>query len=138
MARRHLLSEPRFSEIRRVLDQRRRELLRRMAVKRNDVRTGGERSRATMADECAPPDSLDDLDTALIEMSSQMLVRIDMAIRRIEQGQYGICVECAGEIAQARLRALPFAMRCRGCEEAHERKRAPAHSGRAVQSVWKE
>ena len=39
---------------------------------------------------------------------------------RINDGTYGGCFECGGEIAEARLRALPFAMRCKDCEEAHE------------------
>jgi RNA polymerase-binding transcription factor DksA len=33
---------------------------------------------------------------------------------------YGDCSECGEEIVEARLRALPFAVRCKDCEEAHE------------------
>jgi DnaK suppressor protein len=33
---------------------------------------------------------------------------------------YGDCFECGDEIAEARLRALPFAVRCRECEQSRE------------------
>ena len=40
--------------------------------------------------------------------------------KRLEEGTYGNCFECGDEIAEARLRALPFALRCKDCEEARE------------------
>ena len=42
------------------------------------------------------------------------------ALRRLEDGSYGDCFECGDEISEARLRALPFAVRCKECEEARE------------------
>jgi DnaK suppressor protein len=38
----------------------------------------------------------------------------------LDEGSYGTCAECAGEIAGRRLRALPFAMRCQDCEDRRE------------------
>jgi len=42
------------------------------------------------------------------------------ALARLDQGDYGNCFECGEEIAEKRLRALPFAVRCKDCEEARE------------------
>ena len=42
------------------------------------------------------------------------------AVSRLEQGDYGNCFDCGAEIAEKRLRALPFAVRCKDCEEARE------------------
>ena len=39
---------------------------------------------------------------------------------RLEEGTYGDCFECGDEISEPRLRALPFAVRCKDCEEARE------------------
>ena len=39
---------------------------------------------------------------------------------RLEQGDYGNCFDCGEEIAEKRLRALPFAVRCKDCEAARE------------------
>jgi DnaK suppressor protein len=62
----------------------------------------------------------EDIDLALIEMKSETLRKIDTALDRLEQGSYGSCAECGGQITEARLRALPFALRCRRCEEVRE------------------
>lgn len=62
----------------------------------------------------------DDLALALLQMHSHTLARIDAALARLDAGGYGCCVECEGEIAARRLRALPFAVRCQGCEENRE------------------
>jgi DnaK suppressor protein len=47
--------------------------------------------------------------------------RLTAAIRRIEQGVYGICVQCAGAVEPARLRAIPEVETCIRCQEALER-----------------
>jgi len=41
-------------------------------------------------------------------------------LARLERGDYGFCYECGEEIGEKRLRALPFAVRCKDCEEARE------------------
>jgi DnaK suppressor protein len=53
-------------------------------------------------------------------MKSETLNKVDAALRRLDDGTYGDCYECGEEIAEARLRALPFAVRCKDCEEARE------------------
>jgi len=53
-------------------------------------------------------------------MKSETLSRIEAALRRLDQGTYGNCVGCRGRISNERLRALPFAVRCTGCEKARE------------------
>ncbi len=45
------------------------------------------------------------------------------AIRRMEDGTYGICESCENGIERARLRALPFAKKCMVCQNASERGR---------------
>lgn len=60
------------------------------------------------------------LELALLEMRATTLTGIDDAITRLDAGRYGLCFECGGPIAVRRLRALPFAVRCRSCEEERE------------------
>jgi RNA polymerase-binding transcription factor len=43
------------------------------------------------------------------------LVRIEMALRRLEAGEYGYCVSCGKEIAPRRLEVDPLAERCIDC-----------------------
>ena len=49
-----------------------------------------------------------------------MLVKIEAALRRLSMGTYGDCSVCGLPIAESRLYALPFALRCRDCEQARE------------------
>ncbi|MGI9462631.1 MAG: TraR/DksA family transcriptional regulator [Aestuariivirgaceae bacterium] len=43
------------------------------------------------------------------------LVRIDQALRRVEEGEYGYCQECGEEIAPKRLEIDPSASNCVKC-----------------------
>ena len=50
----------------------------------------------------------------------RMLKQVDLALRRLAEGAYGFCADCGEEIGVERLRSLPFALRCRDCQEAWE------------------
>jgi DnaK suppressor protein len=54
---------------------------------------------------------------ALVQITSRTLQGIESALRRLKTGTYGKCSECRGDIPEARLRAMPFAERCRDCQE---------------------
>lgn len=41
--------------------------------------------------------------------------RIEAALKRLDEGEYGWCVECGEEIAAKRLESDPAAPRCAGC-----------------------
>jgi DnaK suppressor protein len=60
------------------------------------------------------------MDFALMEMESETLRKIDDALLRLQAGTYGVCGDCDATIAEPRLRALPFASRCRDCQEQEE------------------
>jgi DnaK suppressor protein len=70
--------------------------------------------------ETSEVDIQEDIELALIQMKAETLNKINEALARLEDGRYGMCFECGDEIAEARLRALPFAVRCKDCEEARE------------------
>jgi RNA polymerase-binding transcription factor len=53
---------------------------------------------------------------ALKQTDSKLLRAIDEAIHRIDQGTYGICMECENEIAPARLEAVPWTRVCIDCK----------------------
>ena len=61
-----------------------------------------------------------DIELALLQMKTEVLTRIDQALVRIDAGEHGRCVTCEADISEARLRALPFAVRCKACEEKRE------------------
>ena len=53
---------------------------------------------------------------ALKQTDSKLLRVIEEAIHRIDQGTYGICLECENEIAPARLEAVPWTRVCIDCK----------------------
>ncbi len=60
----------------------------------------------------------------LISMSAndrQLLTQIDEAVRRIEAGEYGECVNCGEPVQDKRLEAVPWARFCLRCQDLQER-----------------
>lgn len=56
----------------------------------------------------------------LFDRGSRRLRDINAALRRIEEGSFGECVECGQEISEKRPEAIPWASRCVRCEENRE------------------
>jgi len=54
------------------------------------------------------------------QQSTQLLQGIELALRRIESGDYGFCLQCEEPIAFTRLQAQPFASLCLDCQSASE------------------
>jgi DnaK suppressor protein len=61
------------------------------------------------------------------------LRRLAAALERLENGEYGVCVECSETIKDARLRAMPEVERCVPCQEEVERLERLSHGNG---SVW--
>ena len=61
---------------------------------------------------------------AVLQMKGDALQRLREALDRLEAGEYGFCDDCGLEIAEKRLQALPFALRCTACEASHEQQEA--------------
>jgi len=117
------MDRDRYAELRRILDERRKEILSEVHSKIRDVRTEGANSPThgvLDAAETSESDIQDDIEFALIQMKAETLNKIEEALRRLEEGTFGYCYECGEEISEKRLRALPFAVRCKDCEEARE------------------
>jgi DnaK suppressor protein len=114
----------RYAELKQMLDDRRRELQAEVQGKMRGVREEGswcgKLNEVLDAVESAEADIQEDLEFALVQMKSETLNKVNDALVRLEQGNYGNCFDCGEEIAEKRLRALPFAVRCKDCEEARE------------------
>lgn len=113
----------RYAELKRILEERRREILSAVKEKMRDVRAEGESGEGQGvldAAEASEADIQDDIEFALIQMKAETLAKIGEALARLEEGTFGYCFECGEEIEERRLRALPFAVRCKECEEARE------------------
>ena len=112
----------RYEDLKQMLEDRRREILAEVQEKIRDVRTEGtaHKTRVLETGDGSEADIQEDIEFALIQMKAETLAKIDEALNRLDEGEYGYCFECGEEIAERRLRALPFAVRCKDCEAARE------------------
>ncbi len=58
---------------------------------------------------------------SLSESDRKTLLLIDQALLRIEQGTYGVCVHCQGQMQEKRLEAVPWARHCIECQEMQDK-----------------
>ena len=124
-AREQKIPSGRYDELKGILEERRREIMSEVQGRMRDVRAEGAGSAVQGvldAAESSELDIQDEIEFALIQMMAETLNKIDEALRRLEEGTYGYCFECGEEVSEKRLRALPFAVRCKDCEEAREIK----------------
>ena len=108
-------------KLKNMLEERSRELVDEVQWKIRDARNDSSKEHEVLDEgESCEVDFQAEIGFALLQIKVETLKAIDATIRRLGDGTYGLCVECGGEIHDARLRALPFAVRCRECEEARE------------------
>src|SRR5688572_31101055 len=85
----------RYTELKRMLEDRRREIQAEVQGKMRDVRSegtwGSKVNEVFDAVESSEADIQDDIEFALIQMKSETLNKINDALFRLEQGDYGNC-----------------------------------------------
>ncbi len=90
---------------------RRTELMRRLGRIEHDLDETPPQDWEDRASEREGDEVLEDLGSAgLAELRM-----IEAALKRVESGEFGVCVACGEPISAARLDAVPHAARCRDC-----------------------
>lgn len=59
-----------------------------------------------------------------LDRESNLLRNVRSALRRINDGSFGVCLHCEEEISPKRLAAVPWAPFCIQCQEQADRQRA--------------
>ncbi|MEO8358524.1 MAG: TraR/DksA C4-type zinc finger protein [Vicinamibacteria bacterium] len=57
------------------------------------------------------------VNAAVLEATARTMRNIEDAMDRLNTKSFGLCIECDHRIPPVRLEALPFAERCRVCQE---------------------
>jgi len=52
----------------------------------------------------------------------KLIYEIDEALKKIQEGQFGICEQCKSSISKTRLKAIPYTRLCLKCQEAQEKR----------------
>jgi len=115
--------EERRARLRKLLLDKRREILKEIRIDISKYIKGENRQLVDTA--------LDDGDWSVVDLSEDISLRhlnshredlqkIDEAIRKIDEGTYGLCEDCGEEISEERLKILPYAIYCIDCKESRE------------------
>lgn len=78
-------------------------------------------NRREETDDDAAADTAAHMDIAAVAREAEELAKLEDALKRLAEGEYGICAECGDEIARERLFANPAATRCADCQQFAER-----------------
>jgi len=87
------------------------------------------RQQATVTDTTDVSDQKDDavqqqlvgIDSAQEQRDIDELAQVELALKRLDAGTYGNCLDCNEPIPLERLRVQPSAQRCAVCQLGHER-----------------
>jgi DnaK suppressor protein len=119
---REITKSSRDRELKRILETQRNRILDALRNTVREARAEGAGDDGEVRDEAerSEADVQSELEFALMQMQGETLARVEEALERLDSGEYGLCTECGSQIPAARLKALPFAIRCRTCEQEHE------------------
>lgn len=117
----------RAEAVRKLLIQKREQIVKEAKIEISKYIKGETRQLVDTA--------LDDGDWSVVDLSEdvslgqlgihrEVMVKIDAALGKLQEGTYGICEDCGGKISEERLQVLPFAIYCKDCQEKIEQLEA--------------
>ena len=101
-------------EVKKILLERKRELEEKLLRLEKNKRRGGESLSADSSEQAIELQN-DEVVDSMDQMESLELERVTQALKAIEDGVYGKCLDCGELISPARLKALPLATNCLEC-----------------------
>lgn len=113
------MSEMQLEYFRQKLLEWKKELLAQSSDTLDDLRQGGLNQPDDVDRASMETDKSIDLRTK--DRARKLILKIDAALERIEDGSYGYCEETGEEIGIGRLMARPIATLCVEAQERHER-----------------
>jgi DnaK suppressor protein len=106
--------------IREILQRRRRDILTANLGTQRELHALQNQDRDPEYEENAQAELADYTLSSLAEAQRREIMLIDAALRRMDTGVFGACVDCGYDIPLERLEALPFAIRCEEDATRHE------------------
>ncbi len=125
-----MMNKVEIAQLQKKLEIQRQEARRFLKQLEQEARSLEVENAQDPADQCVASLSRE----SSFEQSSQRrksLRLIEAALRRIDDGTFGECAGCGGEIPIRRLHALPWTQFCLGCQEAIEQDSGAGLAGRS-------
>lgn len=105
-----------LTQYRKKLFDKRRELTHAYTKNRDYGRESDEGGTQDLADKASSSYAKEFL-YSLSNTERSILEEIEAAIARMDEGEYGVCMDCGGGISRKRLDAVPWARYCVPCKE---------------------
>ena len=118
------MSKKEMEKYRRLLEEKKASLSSDLAKTRSAEEETTEESTQDIADKAVSSYTREFL-YSLTDGERSTLLQIDDAIGRIDDGAYGLCINCAQPISEKRLTAVPYAPYCVDCQELAEKGMLP-------------
>ncbi|HEX8705059.1 MAG TPA: TraR/DksA C4-type zinc finger protein [Myxococcaceae bacterium] len=116
-----------YLKIREILQRRRRDILHANLGAHRELSALKAADRDPEYEENAQAELADYTLSSLMEAQRREIMLIDAALRRMDTGVFGECVDCGADIPMDRLEALPFAIRCEEDATRHELETRGGH-----------
>jgi DnaK suppressor protein len=114
------LSDEVLKDLRQALEEQRAKITNDNKKALDNLRVEQDRGGRDSVDE-----SNEEVDKAttlrMSDRNRKYLTKINTALERLEEGEYGYCVECGEPIPEKRLKARPVTIFCIECKEERER-----------------
>ena len=114
------MDKKRLDYYKKKLLTRREELLRTIARTEEEGRQADDDPTVDLADKAANSYTKEFL-FGMTNTDRALLNQIDVALKRIREDEYGVCMNYEEEMQQKRLEAVPWARHCINCQEKAER-----------------
>ncbi|WNG28295.1 TraR/DksA family transcriptional regulator [Cystobacter fuscus] len=115
-------------KIRDLLQRRRRAILSTSEGAQRELAALKASDRDPEYEEQAQAELADYTLSSLMEAQRHEVMLIDAALRRMDTGVFGECVDCGADITLERLEAMPFAIRCEEDATSHELETRGGHA----------
>ena len=109
-----------LEKYRKLLEQKKAELSNELAKARTAEEESNEESTQDIADKAVSSYTREFL-YSLTDGERTVLLQIDEALGRIDDGSYGLCGNCGVQMSDKRLTAVPWTPYCVDCQELAEK-----------------
>ena len=109
-----------LEKYRRLLEQKKSELSDELAKARDAEEETTEESTQDIADKAVSSYTREFL-YSLTDGERTVVLQIDAALNRIDDGTYGYCLNCGVQMSDKRLAAVPWTPHCVDCQELAEK-----------------
>jgi len=96
-----------------LLQSKQQELSKRISAITNDFQQGRSADFAEQTTECENDQVL----TVIRDEAKAELRQVNRALERIKADEFGLCIKCGDDIAEARLKTLPYTDFCINCAD---------------------